>query len=257
MTETANIVCMKWGTYFGPEYVNVLYRSVAKHINRPFRFICYTDIKEGIDEGVELYDLPEFKSLAKSNGAPYPKQTLFRADLEGFKEGDKFLFMDLDVAVVEDIDCFFDYKPEEDFIIIKDWRKGDRNVGNSSVFRAKVGPLDYVYQYMEENLEAIIKKYGTSSQQYLSAKICEKYGKPTWWPAEWTCSFPLQCMPGKFTRWLKMPKRPAEGTKLLVFHGLVHPKEAIAGIWPRKEPWYKKWYKTIRKTPWVEEYWHE
>ena len=33
--EVLNVVCLKWGTKYGPEYVNRLYRMVARHLHRP------------------------------------------------------------------------------------------------------------------------------------------------------------------------------------------------------------------------------
>ena len=38
MTAHANVLCMKWGTPYGPEYVNVLHAMVRRHLQRPFRF---------------------------------------------------------------------------------------------------------------------------------------------------------------------------------------------------------------------------
>ena len=41
--EPCVILCMKWGTLYGPDYVNVLYAAVADNITVPFRFVCLTD----------------------------------------------------------------------------------------------------------------------------------------------------------------------------------------------------------------------
>ena len=43
-----NVVCMKWGTMYGPEYVNNLYHMVKRNLTPPFRFVCFTDNGEGI-----------------------------------------------------------------------------------------------------------------------------------------------------------------------------------------------------------------
>ncbi|MFD2440116.1 hypothetical protein ACFSS8_08540 [Paracoccus kondratievae] len=43
MTEPVLILTMKWGTVYGAEDVNRLYRQVARHLSRPHRFICFTD----------------------------------------------------------------------------------------------------------------------------------------------------------------------------------------------------------------------
>ena len=38
-----NIICMKWGTKYGPEYVNRLASMVRRNTTIPCRFVCMTD----------------------------------------------------------------------------------------------------------------------------------------------------------------------------------------------------------------------
>lgn len=40
--EPVNIICMKWGTRYPAHDVNVLFRSIGRHLSRPFRFVCLT-----------------------------------------------------------------------------------------------------------------------------------------------------------------------------------------------------------------------
>jgi hypothetical protein len=42
-----NVVCMKWGDKYGPEYVNKLYSMVRRHLHKEYRFICLTDTTIG------------------------------------------------------------------------------------------------------------------------------------------------------------------------------------------------------------------
>ena len=53
MTDRVNVLCAKWGTKYGAEYINRLYAGVAKHLRRPFRFVCATNQSEGIRPEVE------------------------------------------------------------------------------------------------------------------------------------------------------------------------------------------------------------
>ena len=53
-----NVVCMKWASVYGPEYVNKLYRGVARNLTMPFRFVCFTEDPNGVDESVECKPLP-------------------------------------------------------------------------------------------------------------------------------------------------------------------------------------------------------
>ena len=34
------ILCMKWGTKYGAEYVNRLYNMVKRHLTLPFKMVC-------------------------------------------------------------------------------------------------------------------------------------------------------------------------------------------------------------------------
>ena len=38
-----NILTLKWGTKYGPEYVNCLFAGVKRNLQRDFRFLCFTD----------------------------------------------------------------------------------------------------------------------------------------------------------------------------------------------------------------------
>ena len=42
-----HILCMKWGTKYGPEYVNRLYAMVRRHLSGDFNFVCLTDDSQG------------------------------------------------------------------------------------------------------------------------------------------------------------------------------------------------------------------
>ncbi|MEE1122464.1 MAG: glycosyltransferase, partial [Acinetobacter pseudolwoffii] len=42
------VICMKWGTKYGSEYVNRLYNMVKRHTTVDFQMVCLTDRTEGI-----------------------------------------------------------------------------------------------------------------------------------------------------------------------------------------------------------------
>lgn len=254
MIEVANIVCMKWGDVYGPEYVNRLYSMVKRNITRPFRFICFTDVADGIIPEIEVFDLPPFESTYSGPIGAYRKKTLCRSDLEPFKDNERFLYLDVDVVITNNIDDMFDYMPEEDFIICYNWTRGNGKIGNSSVTMFRKGVLQYVVDDLQENFEKIKVKFKTASQEYLSSKIIEKYGKLNFWPEEWCKSFQYHSMPPRILRRFKSPKKPPAETKIFVFHGRVNPPDAIKGHWPGKYPFWKRWYKTVRPSPWLSQY---
>ena len=254
MSKTANIVCMKWGKRYGPEYVNRLYSMVSRNITRPFRFICFTEHKEGINPEIEVFDFPPFESADLQTMGAYRKKTLCRADLEPFSDGERFLYLDLDVVIMSNIDAMFDYLPEEDFIICYNWTRGNGTIGNSSVTMFRKGPLQFVVDDMEDNFLDVQNRFRTASQEFLSHKIIEKYSKLNFWPDEWCKSFQYHSMPPRYLRWLKKPSIPPKETKIFLFHGWVNPPDAIAGHFPGKHPFWKKWYKTVKPSPWLADY---
>ena len=53
-----HILCMKWGTKYGPEYVNRLYGMVRRHLMGDFNFVCLTDDANGIRPEVQCLPIP-------------------------------------------------------------------------------------------------------------------------------------------------------------------------------------------------------
>ncbi|MFW5452327.1 hypothetical protein [Thioalkalivibrio sulfidiphilus] len=53
------VLCIKWGTRYGPDYVNRIYAMVARNITPPFQIVCFTDDAQGIRQEVRCFDLPE------------------------------------------------------------------------------------------------------------------------------------------------------------------------------------------------------
>ena len=58
METPVTIICMKWGSMYGPEYVNHLREGVSRHLRRPHRFVCFTDDATGLRPDVEVQPLP-------------------------------------------------------------------------------------------------------------------------------------------------------------------------------------------------------
>ena len=130
-----HILCMKWGTKYGPEYVNRLYAMVRRHLQGDFNFVCLTDNAQGIRPEVQCLPIP---SLDLPPGIPergWTKLTTFAADLHGLRG--TALFLDVDVVVTGPLDEFFTHPGE--FLIIHDHKRPWRVTGNSSVYRFELG----------------------------------------------------------------------------------------------------------------------
>ena len=129
------VLCMKWGTKYGPEYVNRLYAMVRRHLRGDFGFVCLTDRSEGIRAEVMCRPIPPLDLPPGIPERGWNKLTTFAADLHGLSG--TALFLDLDVVIVGDITPLFEAPGE--FLIIHDWKRPWRVTGNSSVYRWRLG----------------------------------------------------------------------------------------------------------------------
>lgn len=257
MTEPVLILTMKWGTIYGAEDVNRLYRQVRRHLARPHRFICFTDDAEGIDPGVEALPLPELGLPPGSGDTRWRKLALFRRDLGGFA-GMTALFLDLDLVVVDDLAPFFDLPGnffiirDDDLFRAKPLRKvnpaRDRflhSVGNSSVFRYEVGAHGYVLDAYLADPWMAAQNY-EHEQQFLSAEL-DKRRTLTYWPKGWCVSFKNDCVPRNFLSYFSDPRLPV-GARIVLFAGAPKMKDVFAGRG-------HKWYRRIGEIGWLREAW--
>ena len=103
--ENRYIICMKWGTKYGAEYVNRLYNMVNRHLTLPFQMVCLTDDSTGIDTNVKCYPIPELNLPSNIPERGWKKLTTFSPELYDLKG--TALFLDIDIVIVDNIDCFF------------------------------------------------------------------------------------------------------------------------------------------------------
>lgn len=249
----ANIACIKWGDKFPAYYVNRLYAGVKRHMDRPFRFVCFTDDAEGIREEVEIFLLPvvpfEEKMVAamttgKRRGA-WRKVTMLQpgaGDLSGPSLG-----LDLDVVVTGPLGPLFDYKPGK-LCMGRDWleRRRRRPGGHGSVFRFDPSLQGYLYSDFENDFEASIAYKG--EQKYTSMRALA-HGDLEYFPAGWICSFKRQAIPNFPLNFIRRPVLPAD-CRVMCFHGTPKMEEALIGDCPKLR------YRT-RPAPWLREYWLE
>lgn len=123
-----NVVCVNWGNKYGPEYTYRLYNMVKRNTTKSFNFYCLTDV-------LKNYSEPIIPILLKPGlGGWWNKLQLFRDDI---LPKDEYLYLDLDVVIVRNIDCLFDWRG---FGILRDFLNPDiGHIGgkeyNSSVMR--------------------------------------------------------------------------------------------------------------------------
>jgi hypothetical protein len=232
---------MKWGTLYGADYVNRLYSMVHRNLSLEFKMVCFTDDDNGIIDEVDCYPIPEIDVPGNLPERMWKKLTTLKGDLYGLKG--TALFLDLDVVIVDNIDCFFEV--DGDFRIIKDYNKQWRITGNSSVYRFEIGEHPYVFDYFVKNFDSIRKEH-RNEQEYLTTAIYKK-GKLQYWPTPWCPSYKYDCVSRVPFAFWKKPFIP-EGAKIIIFHGEINPPKAITGG-------RGKWYRYVAPAPWVAEYW--
>lgn len=243
MTQT--VICMKWGTRYGPEYVNRLYSMVQRHTRRPTRLVCYTDDVTGLDAGVETFPLPYIVLPESKAWLPWRKLSLWQKKLEGV-EGEA-LFLDLDVVVTGSLDEFFDYEPGH-FCVAHNWTQRNERIGNTSIFRFPVGKHSYIYDRTMNECDRVLSQH-RNEQIFISREINDM----KFWPDEWCMSFKRSLLPRWPLNFFVVPALPAE-TKVVAFPGKPDPDEAMDGRWPLRH-WYQALYKHVRPTPWIAEHW--
>lgn len=239
------VVCMKWGSRYPASYVNCLWSMISRNTSRDTRLVCYTDDPDGVDERVECFPIPALDLPERVKNKPWRKIGLWRPDLQGVS-GD-VLFMDLDVVITGSIDEFFDFSPESTFCVIENWTQPGSLIGNTSVYRFRVGSHPYLYEDLQSRPERILESF-PNSQTYISRSIREK----TFWPAPWCVSFKHTLLPPWPLNFFLTTPLP-ETAKVVCFTGKPDPDEARDGRWPAQ--WYKKTYKHVRPTPWIAEHW--
>lgn len=234
-----NVLCMKWGSKYGAGYVNILRAMVARHLEPPFRFVCLTDDRTGIDPAVECRALPEIDLGGAKKHHGWRKFSVFSPELHDL-DG-RVLFLDLDLVIVDRLEPFFELDGR--FCIIENWPQAGQGIGNSSVFRFEAGDFAAVFERFCSESEQAVRTF-PNSQTLMSRLIQDK----TWWPDAWCRSYKRHCLPPAPLRPILQPKLP-EGTRIVVFHGDPKPPDAAAGVWPGKR-------RRIRAAPWIVEHWH-
>lgn len=242
------VICMKWGTLYSANYVNVLYRACLDNITGPFRFVCLTDDPSGIATDVETFPIPNIGLLETHyyDGA-WPKIGLFLNDLYGL-EG-RALFIDLDMVILSNLDEMFEMPGEVITIDEGHWKKEYRRSSMTSIFAYDLGRNGYIAEKLMNDRDALVDQYKIE-QAYLHG-VCPNMKH---WPTEWILSFKRHVrQPLGFDR-LYHPNRPGGAAKIIAFHGRPRPIDLIdapKGNWDIF-PHYGR-----GPVPWMVDYWEK
>jgi len=238
------VICMKWGTRYGSEFVNRLYNAIQRHTTRKTRLVCFTDDASGINPEVQIEPIPEIDLPEALKNKPWRKITMWKAPLADL-EGD-VLFLDLDLVITGNLDDLFDYEPGR-YCVAENWTQIGQGIGNTSCYRFPVGKFKHLYDNLQADPVGKTEKHRIS-QVYISREI----GEIIFWPRLWCASFKHTLIPKWPMNFFKTPELP-EDTRIVAFTGKPDQDEAIQGLWPA--PWYKKTYKFVKPTSWISDNW--
>ena len=126
-----NFACVCYGDKYAVEYVQKLYNMVKRNTSLPINFIVFTDhvkMHKMVEGDIDIREFPETDLQGWWN-----KMQLFHPDVD---LPGTTLYTDLDVVITDNIDCFFTYKPEADFVGMNDFNPTTGG-WNSSIMKFK------------------------------------------------------------------------------------------------------------------------
>jgi hypothetical protein len=203
-----NVVSVRVGTKYGPEYVHKLHDAICRHLGEEQRHWCLTDDPDSLPDGVSPIphnpDLPGW----------WQKVYLFSDEMP-WEDGAEVLYMDLDVCVTGRLEGL----PHG---IIRDWHWP---CYNSSVMRWPHGEHRFIWDlFLPDAIDLPSKalKHLLPAGQ-VNGGDQEWITQTSYWetfPPEWFISY------RDAVAW------PPEGCKAVIFHGRPKPDEVTDGWVP-------------------------
>ncbi|MEM1371310.1 MAG: hypothetical protein AAGG72_03665 [Pseudomonadota bacterium] len=244
--NSQTVICMKWGTRYGPEFVNRLASMVARNTEKPTRFVCFTDDTANVDQHIECHPLPDIKNIPERVAwTPWRKLAVWQDPLQDLT-GD-VLFLDLDLVITGGLDDFFAYEPGA-FVAIDNWTQPGQGVGNTSAFRFPIGKYTHIFDDFVRDPEAVLGRWRIE-QQYIS----ESVDYMAFWPAAWCVSFKHSLLPRWPLNFFKSPEL-SDDARIVAFTGKPDADDALLGRWPGRAPRHYL-YKHVCPTPWIADHW--
>jgi hypothetical protein len=219
------LVCVNVGTKYPPEYTRRLYNMVKRNTVEPFEFYVYTDQKH-------LYTNDPF-IIVEDDGYErgwWCKLNLFKP---GMLPPGKYLYLDLDVVIVDNIDELFKLPT---FGILRDFIRPENGILPGKEYNSSVmvfepehrGDLFKFYtknKMLWENYSQQVSFFG--DQNVISAFLNKSptMCKPI--PDEWVWSFKKGAVRGAHAgdRSRHFGDVIPHGGKICVFHGNPNPTE--------------------------------
>lgn len=219
-----NFACVCYGQKYSLEYVQKLYNMVQRNTTVDHKFYVFTDhvkphkMLEG-DINIKQFPMLDLQGW-------WNKMQLFHP---GVLEGTT-LYMDLDVVITGNIDCFFTHEPEADFVGMNDFNPQTK-IFNSSVFRFKPEAMkEKLWQPFISDRPKWLKFAG---DQNVISDIIIKYDTTKRFPDAWTQSYKWYDRKGQRYHKGKWTFEHNGESLVTVFHGQPNPHEST-------QEWVKK-----------------
>lgn len=219
-----NVICLKHGTKYGPEYVNKLYNMVQRHLTVPHRFVCFTDDATQLNPLIEVRLLPVDSRYTGWWWKPH----IFKKG--HFSDSDTNFFIDLDMVIISNIDKLVSYLPGT-FLGLEDvgrvFGRGVDRLG-SAVLRWPANSYSKIWASIE-NDPGLMKRF--QGDQDLIWHLCKNDIK--FYPADWIRSYKwevrsraelIRIGTGWVFNSIQNPDVHPE-TSILAFHGTPNPHD--------------------------------
>ena len=255
-----HIITILWGKAYDEQDVNRLYAMITKNTSYPICFHLFSDeTLPALNPVIMKHPEPRLAAHGQLQHLNYRKEVGLCDNSLGNLHDQRVFFFDLDVIITGNLDDMFIYPEGNEFYIINDWNTDGTHVGQASCYSFVVGTLGFIKKAFELDYATVVEKYGTASQEYLSAMVINRDGKLLFWPEHWCKSFKYHCLPHPLLRHLCTPKKPDPNTKLLAFHGNPGIEDALNGRWSspnakKAAQGWKKVYKACKPSQWINDY---
>jgi len=238
-----NIVCLKFGTLYGPEYVNRLFWAVRRNTTIPFKFHCFTESQTGIAPEIEIHPL--------THNLPgvgwWHKLYLFSKEIP--IKG-RIFYVDLDTLITGNLDQLLSH--DKGFVCLRDlflarmppnYRNGRfgtaKEAVGSGVLSWEAGQHTQIWEtFIKDPTGAVKSLHPHGDQKWIQLHQPNR----TYWQDKYPgqlVSFKVHCGRG-------LPKN----ARVVCYHGKPSIPESINKT-TRVQGY------TIRPTAWVKDYWKD
>jgi hypothetical protein len=230
-----NIVCVKWGTKYGAEYVNRLCAAVGRHATVDYRFHCYTDDVTELNPKIITHDLPRAGLEGWWN-----KMYLFDQN-NGITIGEQIFYIDLDTLITGNIDHMLQRWPDC-IVMLRDFYHGIAKTAGtiaSGLMTWQHGNYSHLWaNFIRDPQQAVASVRPHGDQHYIASQINKWAIWQDLYPEE-IVSFKVHCRSG-------LP----ESARIVCYHGQPNIPDSATKV-------NSSYLWTIEPQPWVLEQWRE